>query len=245
MFRHQGKNRTLKHNLQIASLLSFVAGVVNVTGFLAIQRLTTNVTGHFAFFIDDIANFQFWRGTIYLLYIIAFLAGSFASGLLIELVAKTKKFNIFVLPSLLEAIVLLTVVVISQFSFVNSIDVIACLLLFAMGVQNSFVTNISNAVVRTTHLTGLFTDLGIELSQLFFPNKYTFRKKILSTIKLRLYIISFFFMGGLIGGYIYSKIAIYTLIFAVLVLFSGLIYDNLKFKMLLMRRKYLQKNNTV
>ncbi|MCW8941367.1 MAG: DUF1275 domain-containing protein [Flavobacteriales bacterium] len=241
MFRHQGKNRTLKHNLQIASLLSFVAGVVNVTGFLAIQRLTTNVTGHFAFFIDDIANFQFWRGTIYLLYIIAFLAGSFASGLLIELVAKTKKLNIFVLPSLLEAIVLLTVVVISQFSFVNSIDIIACLLLFAMGVQNSFVTNISNAVVRTTHLTGLFTDLGKELSQLFFPNKYTFRKKILSTIKLRLYIISFFFMGGVIGGYIYSKIAFYTLIFAVLVLFSGLIYDNLKFKMLLMRRKYLQK----
>jgi len=241
MFRHQGKNRTLKHNLQIASLLSFVAGVVNVTGFLAIQRLTTNVTGHFAFFIDDIANFQFWRGTIYLLYIISFLAGSFASGLLIELVAKTKKLNIFVLPSLLEAIVLLTVVVISHFSFVNSVDFIACLLLFAMGVQNSFVTNISNAVVRTTHLTGLFTDLGIELSQLFFPNKYAFRKKILSTIKLRLYIISFFFMGGLIGGYIYSKIAFYTLIFAVLILFSGLIYDNLKFKMLLMRRKYLPK----
>lgn len=147
MFRHQGKNRTLKHNLQIASLLSFVAGVVNVTGFLAIQRLTTNVTGHFAFFIDDIANFQFWRGTIYLLYIISFLTGSFASGLLIELVAKTKKLNIFVLPTLLEAVVLITVVIVSHFSFVNSIDVIACLLLFAMGVQNSFVTNISNAVV--------------------------------------------------------------------------------------------------
>lgn len=241
MFRHQGKNRTLKHNLQIASLLSFVAGVVNVTGFLAIQRLTTNVTGHFAFFIDDIANFQFWRGTIYLLYIISFLAGSFASGLLIELVAKTKKLNIFVLPTLLEAVVLIIVVIVSYFSFVNSIDVIACLLLFAMGVQNSFVTNISNAVVRTTHLTGLFTDLGIELSQLFFPNKYAFRKKILSTIKLRLYIISFFFIGGLIGGYIYSKIAFYTLIFAVLILFSGLIYDNLKFKMLLMKRKYLPK----
>lgn len=241
MFRHQGKNRTLKHNLQIASLLSFVAGVVNVTGFLAIQRLTTNVTGHFAFFIDDIANFQFWRGTIYLIYIISFLAGSFASGLLIELTEKTKKLNIFVLPTLLEAVILITVVIVSHLSFVNSIDVIACLLLFAMGVQNSFVTNISNAVVRTTHLTGLFTDLGIELSQLFFPNKYAFRKKILSTIKLRLYIISFFFMGGLIGGYIYSKIAFYTLIFAVLILFSGLIYDNLKFKMLLMRRKYLPK----
>jgi len=49
MFRHQGKTRTLNHNLKIASLLSFVAGMVNVAGFLAVQRLTTNVTGHFAF----------------------------------------------------------------------------------------------------------------------------------------------------------------------------------------------------
>ena len=36
MFRHQGKTRTLIHNLRIASLLSFVAGIVNVTGFLAV-----------------------------------------------------------------------------------------------------------------------------------------------------------------------------------------------------------------
>jgi uncharacterized membrane protein YoaK (UPF0700 family) len=49
MFSHTGKNRTLKHNLKIASLLSFVAGIVNVAGFLSVQRLTTNVTGHFAF----------------------------------------------------------------------------------------------------------------------------------------------------------------------------------------------------
>ena len=39
--------------------------------------------------------------------------------------------------------------------------------MFAMGLQNALVTKISNATVRTTHLTGLFTDLGIELSQLF------------------------------------------------------------------------------
>ncbi|WP_409222026.1 DUF1275 family protein [Cellulophaga lytica] len=46
-----------------------------------------------------------------------------------------------------------------------------------MGLQNSFVTKISNAVVRTTHLTGLFTDLGIELSQLFFSKSYPHQNK--------------------------------------------------------------------
>jgi uncharacterized membrane protein YoaK (UPF0700 family) len=57
MFRHQGKTRTLSHNLKIASLLSFVAGLVNVVGFFAVKRLTTNVTGHFAFFMDEIFRF--------------------------------------------------------------------------------------------------------------------------------------------------------------------------------------------
>ena len=76
MFRHQGKSRTLKHNLRIATLLSFVAGIVNVTGFLAIQELTTNVTGHFALFLNDVSKFEFWKGSVYLLYILSFLFGS-------------------------------------------------------------------------------------------------------------------------------------------------------------------------
>ena len=55
----------------------------------------------------------------------------------------------------------------SNISYLNS-QFIACSLLFVMGIQNSLVTKVSVSVVRTTHLTGLFTDLGIELSQLFF-----------------------------------------------------------------------------
>ena len=88
MFRHQGKSRTLKHNLKIATVLSFVAGFVNVMGFLAFSQLTTNVTGHFDLFIGDVANFEFWKGTIYLLYIFSFLFGSFSSSFLIETFRK-------------------------------------------------------------------------------------------------------------------------------------------------------------
>ena len=62
MFRHNGKTRTLSHNLKIASLLSFVAGIVNVAGFLAVQQLTTNVTGHFAFFVDEVFKLDIWKG---------------------------------------------------------------------------------------------------------------------------------------------------------------------------------------
>src|SRR5690606_8106840 len=159
--------RTLKHNLQIATILSFVAGIVNVTGFLAFNQLTTNVTGHFALFISDVANFEFWKGTVYFLYIFSFLFGSFLSSFLIEKLKVNRKLNVFVLPTIIECLILLSIAIISNTGEIKYPDLVVCMLLFAMGLQNSFVTKISNAIVRTTHLTGLFTDLGIELSQLF------------------------------------------------------------------------------
>lgn len=58
MFEHQGKRRTAKHNLQIATALSLVAGIVNVSGYLSIQKSTTNVTGLFALFIYDVTDFN-------------------------------------------------------------------------------------------------------------------------------------------------------------------------------------------
>lgn len=242
MFRHQGKSRTFKHNLEIAIVLSFVAGIVNVTGFLAFTQLTTNVTGHFALFISDVADFEFWKGTIYFLYIFSFLFGSFSSSFLIEKLRENKRLNVFVLPTIIESVILISIAIISNITLFNYPNLIVCLLLFAMGLQNSFVTKISDAVVRTTHLTGLFTDLGIELSQLFFPKSYPRRRHIKKTIKLRAYIISFFFLGGLVGGFLYSRIELKlnTLIFGALVLLVSLFYDDMRYKLIRIRRKYKQ-----
>lgn len=240
MFRHQGKNRTFKHNLQIASILSLVAGMVNVVGFLAIQQLTTNVTGHFALFINDVANAEFWKGTVYFFYILSFFLGALSSSLLIEGIRLHKRLNIFLLPVLLEALILLTVVIMVRiFPLSHFPDLIACLLLFAMGLQNSTVTKISNAVVRTTHLTGLFTDLGIEIAHLFFPRSFPFRDKLKATIKLRIYIISFFFAGGLVGGFFYSELEwrLNSLLFGVLVLLISLFYDDFRYRIIKAKRK--------
>jgi len=241
MFRHQGKSRAPKHNIGIATVLSFVAGIVNVTGFLAIQRFTTNITGHFAFFINDVSKFELLKGLVFFMYIFSFLFGSFLSSTLIELFKGNKKLNIYVFPTLIESSVLILVAVLADFAVLKSPDVIACLLLFAMGVQNSFVTKISNAVVRTTHLTGIFTDLGIELSHMLFPKEKEFKTKTISTIKLRLYIIGFFFFGGIFGGILYTHIKLNSLIIGALILILGLIYDDLKFRMKLMRREYRKK----
>ncbi|HPE84215.1 MAG TPA: YoaK family protein [Aequorivita sp.] len=242
MFRHQGKSRTFKHNLQIATVLSFVAGIVNVTGFLAIKQLTTNVTGHFALLIFDFEDFRFLRGLTYLLYILSFLFGSFASGFMIEKYKKNKRLNVFVLPTLVEVFILVAVTIFYNLTAISYPHVIACSLLFAMGLQNSFVTKISNAVVRTTHLTGLFTDLGIELSQLFFPELHPHNRKTLATIKLRVYIILFFFLGGITAGFLYLGLSFKanTLLLAALILLGSLFYDDFRFQLIMARRKRKQ-----
>lgn len=140
MFRHQGKNRTLKHNLQIATVLSFVAGIVNVTGFLAIQQLTTNVTGHFAQFMYDVEKFK-----------------------------ENKKLNVFALPTLVEAFTLIIAAFIAKVTEMQYPNTLACLLLFSMGMQNSFVTKISNEIVRTTHLTVFSLIWVLSFPTYFFP----------------------------------------------------------------------------
>lgn len=238
LFRHQGKTRTLSHNLKIASLLSFVAGIVNVGGFFAVQRLTTNVTGHFAFFVDEVFKLHLWQGFIYFLYIFFFFMGSFVSALLSELVARKNEQLMYVAPVMVESLVLLLVGLLQPHFVVNYPDLIAFSLLFAMGLQNSLVTTISNAAVRTTHLTGLFTDLGIELSQLFFRKLEDQKRKLWSSIKLRLTIICFFFIGGIAGGILYANIYLHVMVIASLILIMGLIYDHVKFRIIQLKRKY-------
>jgi uncharacterized membrane protein YoaK (UPF0700 family) len=225
MFRHKGETRTLEHNLRIASLLSSVAGLVNVTGFLAVQRLTTNVTGHFAFFVDEIFKLNFIQAFAFFLYIFFFLLGSFMSNFLVELIHKRNAEYAYMVPAIIESIILVSIGVLGQALVMKYPNMLAYILLFTMGMQNSLVTKISNAAVRTTHLTGLFTDLGIELSQLFFYRQKEHRQKLYSSIRLRLTIITFFFLGGIAGAVFYSGIKLHVLLIAGIALVSGVAVD--------------------
>jgi uncharacterized membrane protein YoaK (UPF0700 family) len=239
MFRHQGKSRTSKHNLRLAILLSFVAGIVNVTGVLAVKTLTTNVTGHFAYFAEEVTKKDYQGAIVFLIYTLFFLAGAFTSNFLAELVSE-KKQNLSHLPPIaIEFIILVTLGLLGMKSDLNVADGkwIAFGLLFAMGIQNALVTKISRSTVRTTHLTGLFTDLGIELSQLFFYKKPEERKALKTSIYLRLSIISFFFLGCFSGGFIYGYLAIKTLLIAAAFLLIALYYDYIRLHFIAIQRK--------
>ncbi len=235
MFRHKGKSRKFRQNLGIASLLSFVAGVVNVVGFLAVQRLTTNVTGHFAFLVEEATYADFHQALNYFLYIFFFFSGAFFSRLLIELTSRVNEKYVFIVPVVVE-IVILTVIASLSYDYIRqNPNGVSCALLFAMGLQNALVTVISNSVVRTTHLTGLFTDMGIEVAQLFFKGEGKQRRKLISSIELRITIIAAFFLGGVTAGFLFPSLRVGTLLLASSILIVGLMIDYMTIRIRLAR----------
>lgn len=239
MFRHEGKGRTYIHNLRLASILSFVAGIVNITGVLSVKVLTTNVTGHFAFFSEDLSNRNYGIAMGYLFFILSFLLGAFVSNILIEIISRIKPRISYTFPIAIEIIILLIVGVFGNSSVLSNFNsqIIACSLLFAMGLQNALVTKVSQSVVRTTHLTGLFTDLGIELSQLFFYRKTAEFNQLSKGIYLKLAIIGCFFLGCVLGGFIFKTFELITLEIASGFLIIALFYDNLRFHYYTIKRK--------
>jgi len=241
MFRHQGKARTYSHNLRLASVLSGVAGLVNITGVLGVGTLTTNVTGHFAYFSEQLFLENYSASAVYLSYIIFFLLGSFVSGLLVEWGTRSKPWNAYMIPVLIEILILISISLsparTKDLQLAHQI-IIPAGLLFAMGLQNALVTRVSQSVVRTTHLTGLFTDLGIELSQLFFYRAQKDRRTLRRSLFLKLMIIGFFFLGGLIGGFSYRHFGLKTLLLPAALLLFALWYDRLLFRYYSLRRKF-------
>ncbi|XZF15862.1 YoaK family protein [Chitinophagaceae bacterium MMS25-I14] len=237
MFRHRGKHRRWIHNIRLASLLSFVAGMVNVSGFFAVQRLTTNVTGHFAFFADEILHRDPAAAFTYLGYILSFFAGAFCSGVISELIGRRNVRLANIAPAVIEIVLLAGVALGHYEGILKGADIISCLLLFTMGLQNAMVTSISNSVVRTTHLTGLFTDLGIELAYLLARREQN-REHLKRSVKLRMVIICFFFAGCIAGGILYLKIKMLSLLCAAAALAGGIIYDGFRYRLVTAVRGY-------
>jgi uncharacterized membrane protein YoaK (UPF0700 family) len=224
MLRHTGAKRTPRHNLRLAALLGVTAGFVNAAGFLGFSVLTTNVTGHVALFAESLA-FQDWKASrIIALYMFLFLAGSFCSSLITTLGNKSQRFS-YVLPILVEMVILLFSAVYghSYDGKLISKEFFAGSLLFAMGLQNALVSMISGSVVRTTHLTGTFTDLGIELAQLI--SRKTDCSALKSKINLRVFIILFFIAGAVFGAYLFHHIRFDAFFAPVIMLLFTLFYD--------------------
>jgi len=231
MLRHLGAKRTYLHNVKLASLLGITAGFVNAAGFLAFAVLTTNVTGHAALFAEGIALQQWQNVRVIALWMFLFFAGAFISGLIVSRIGKNQQYS-YVIPILIEIIILVGVALLG-YRYDNSLvarEVFAGSLLFVMGLQNSLVSMVSGSVVRTTHLTGTFTDLGIELAQ-YIQKKHEDLPALSTRIKLHSAIIFFFLFGALSGAYLFRLYRFYAFFIPVGVLCYTLMYDVFRIKL--------------
>ncbi len=230
MLRHTGQRRTYRHNLRLAVLLCLTAGMVNAAGLLAFAVLTTNVTGHAALLAQQVAAGEWRAARMVALWLLLFLAGAFFTSFLIGRMGRNKAYA-YSLPIMIEMLILLLVAGFGH-TFDHSItstEYFAGSLLFAMGMQNALVSVISGSVVRTTHLTGMFTDLGIEMYTVFSLQPQH-RKGVRKKIALRLAIICSFLAGGIAGGYIFLKIQYHTFYIPALILVVAMFYDAFRIK---------------
>ncbi|MEO6686329.1 MAG: YoaK family protein [Dyadobacter sp.] len=225
MFRHSGTHRTPNHNLKLATLLGLTAGFVNAEGFRGFSVLTTNITGHAALLAEGIAQQNWQNAQVVVLWMLLFLAGAFTSGLFLSFFSTNHRYS-YAIPIIIEIIILVFSAlygykydgtILSQTVFAGS-------LLFAMGLQNALVSLVSGSVVRTTHLTGIFTDLGIELAQLV-NTRYQDREILYSKIKLKSFIIGSFMSGAIAGAYLFQRIGFPSFFVPVVILTFVLLYD--------------------
>ncbi len=242
MLKHQGLRRTHIHNVRLAILLSLAAGLVNAEGFPGFSVLTTNVTGHAAIFAENISIKAWTTSWVIALWMLLFLAGAFTSSIVIDIIGKNQRYS-NLLPLSLEFLILIAIATVGN-HYKNSTagsQVFAGSLLFAMGMQNALVSIISKRVVRTTHLTGTFTDLGIELAKLNFtkPEK---KSDLRSHIGLKLFITGSFITGALLGAYVFRSFQYYSFFAPAAILIYALLCDVFRVNA---KRYYRKIGNTI
>ncbi|CAG9259667.1 YoaK family protein [Paraburkholderia unamae] len=166
-------DRTERANLRLGRALAWVAGAINAGGFLAVGQYTSHMSGIVSSLADNVALGDFGIALAAISSVIAFASGAATSAILINWGRRRGAHSVYALPLLLEAALLLCFAALGanlEVHRVLFVPVTVALLCYVMGVQNAMITKISHAEIRTTHVTGIVTDLGIELGKALYWN---------------------------------------------------------------------------
>lgn len=196
-------------------LLSFSGGAINAGGFLATGKFVSHVTGFATLFGEGLVNSDFKIAFGLLSVPFFFLIGSFVAGLLIDRPLYQNEKPHFDWVMGISALCLLfaagggELLHFGEFGDtfkLNQSYVLLVLLCLASGLQNAAITSSSGSSVRTTHLTGLTTDLGLGLSRVFSSDLKADRiRKEWRANYLRMGSIFSFVIGSAIGALVFVK----------------------------------------
>ena len=186
-----------------AWLLACIAGMINVVGFMGLeQHAITHLTGTITLLGAALAQ---GKGSLALELagaILAFLLGALLSGLIIRNSSLSLGRHYSTVLALETGLLVLAVPLLEQHRLLGLyVAATAC------GLQNAMATTYSGAVIRTTHLSGMVTDLGILLGQLLRGIVIERRR-----LAVCLTVISGFLIGSLIGAWLFSWLGFRTLL---------------------------------
>jgi uncharacterized membrane protein YoaK (UPF0700 family) len=204
-----GTERSQRANRDLALVLAFVAGNTDAGGYLAVRQYTSHMSGIVSAMADNLAlgDVSLWLSGFSAL--LAFLIGAACTAILVNWGRRRSLRSEYAFPLLLEAMLLVSFCLLGRFLehpkwlFASIMTLLLC---FTMGLQNAIITKISRAEIRTTHVTGIVTDIGIELGKLFYWNRPQSSPDTPMVMadrqKLRLLslLIGLFFFGGLLGA---------------------------------------------
>ena len=201
-----GRVRTPDANRHLGFALAFVAGAINAGGFLAVAQYTSHMTGIVSAIADDLVLREYGLVLAGLGGLLSFLTGAACSAIMINYSRGRKLHGEYALPLLLEACLLLCFGLLgARLSEIQGLFVplTVMLLCFIMGLQNAIITKLSHGEVRTTHLTGVITDIGIELGKLIYWNRGRAADQQVSADRDRLRVLlslTVCFLGGGVAG---------------------------------------------
>lgn len=160
--------RSSRADTQLGMVLAFVAGAANAGGFLVVGQYTSHMSGIFSALADNLVLGASALVVVGLSALVSFVAGAGCSAILINWGRRRNRPDFFARPLLLEAVLLLGFGLLGGLARGAPwfIPLAVLMLCFIMGLQNATVTKISGARIRTTHVTGMVTDVGIELGKL-------------------------------------------------------------------------------
>ncbi len=208
-----GRERTREANRHLGMTLAFVAGAVNAGGYLAVSQYTSHMTGVLSAIADNLALSRFRLVAGGFATFAAFLSGAVVSTILINWARRKRLQSEFALALMFEAFLLAAFGLLGH--NLQSLDRVfvpttVLLLAFMMGLQNAIITKLSGAEIRTTHMTGNVTDLGIELGKLLYWNADpdATEKVVANREKLKIHagLIALFTLGGCLGALGFKRV---------------------------------------
>jgi uncharacterized membrane protein YoaK (UPF0700 family) len=198
--RLAGSRRTETANRHLARYLAFVAGAADAGGFLAVRQYTSHMSGVVSAMADNLSLGSLSLVLRGMAAVLAFLLGAFVTTLCIRWARAHSLDSEYALPLLAEAALLIVFGLTGRRFIGGRVMGTVMLLCFTMGLQNAIVTKISNAVIRTTHLTGMVTDVGIALGRIASLRTGEGVETEMDKVRLLASLLVMFFVGGTVGA---------------------------------------------